>query len=153
MLQPANTLIDALSDDEIVYANPLATVTRNWIVIPQSSGHSHTLLALARVTEVRAVKISYPGLLVVASGLFVLAAAALSSKQGGGAGIPIALVGAVSAIAYKLTHRAWVAFIIGSSVAETGPGSHEQADELAAEVQFAQADLYRAAQAKSELAS
>ena len=153
MSRAADTIIDALSDEEIVYADSLATLTRNWIIIPDPTRRSQTIPPLARLAEVKAVKVSYPGLLVIASGLFVLAAAAFCSKEGSGAGVPIALVGIGAVIAFLVSHRAWVEFTVGSAVTNTIPGTHKAADELAAAVQAAQADLIRATREQSELAS
>lgn len=153
MSRSADTIIDALSDEEILYSDSLATVTRNWIIIPDPTRRSQTIIPLARLSEVNAIKVSYPGLLVVASGLFVLAAAAFCSKEGSGAGIPITLVGVGSVIAYLVSHRAWVAFTVGSAVTNTIAGTHKAADELAAVVQSVQADLIRATREQSELAS
>ncbi len=153
MSRSADTIIDALSDEEILYAHSLATLTRNWIIIPDPTRRSQTILPLARLSEVRAVKVSYPGLLVIASGLFVMAAAAFCSKEGSGAGLPIGLVGIGSLIAYFVSHRAWVAFTVGSAVTNTVSGTHKAADELATVVQSVQADLIRATREQSELAS
>ncbi len=153
MSRSADTIIDALSDEEILYGDSLATLTRNWVIIPDPTRRSQTILPLARLSEVKAVKVSYPGLLVIASGLFVLAAAAFCSKEGSGAGVPIALVGVGSVIAYVVSNRAWVAFTVGSAVTNTTPGTHKAADDLATAVQAAQADLIRATRDESELAS
>ena len=153
MSRSADTIIDALSDEEILYVHSLATLTRNWVIIPDAGRRSQTILPLARLSEVKAIKVSYPGLLVIASGLFVLAAAAFSSKEGSGAGVPIALVAIGSVIAYLVSHQAWVAFTVGSAVTNTMSGTHKAAEELASAVQSAQADLIRATRERSELAS
>ncbi len=137
----------------MLHAHSLATLTRNWVVIPDPARRSHTILPLSRLSQVKAVKVSYPGLLAIASGLLVLAAAAFSSKEGSGAGIPIGLVGAGSVIAYVISHRAWVEFTVGSAVTKTMNGTHKAAEELEALVQSAQADLIRTARQESELAS
>lgn len=149
----ADAMIDAVSDEEILYSNSLGAVTRNWIIIPDSSGRSRTMIPISLLSQFTANKVSYPGLLVVAAGLLVLAAASFSSKEGSGAGIPIALVAIVSLIAYRISRKASVAFTTGSAVTNTIAGSHNDADGLALAVELAQADLLRGAREDSELAS
>ena len=147
-------MTDALAEEEILHANSLGTVTRQWLIVPDWTGHSRTLLSLYRLSEVRAVKTNYPWLLAVSGGLFVLAAGALYSKQGSGrAGVVIGLIAAVSLLSYFVSRRGWVEFTVGSVVTRTMNGPHQQADELATAVQSAQADLLRHAREESELAS
>lgn len=151
---PRRHILDALSDEEIVYSNPLATITTNWIVIPDSANRSRTILSIHRLSEVQAVTVTYPALLVIAGGLLVLAAASLSSKQGSAAAaIPIALIALVLLLAYLVSRQAWVEFTVGERISRTSGGTRPQAEELALAVERAQADLIRAAHTRAELVS
>lgn len=125
----------ALSDQEIVQSSPLATVTRECIIIRDADGHSQTVIALDSLSTVKKIKSSYPGLLVISGGLSVIAAAAASSKDGHGAGIPIALLALGFAVAYVGTRRASVAFAVGAEITETVAGSLKDAANLMEVVQ------------------
>jgi len=131
----SNGLIAALSDQEVVQVNPLATVTRDCVVILDSINHSQTILFVSRVSSVKLVRHSYPGLLVISAGLFVLGAAAFASKDGRGAGLPLVLLAIGFAVAYIGTRRAAVGFKIGSATIETLPGSIKDAKTLAQAVE------------------
>lgn len=78
----------------------------------------------------RRVKMSYPGLLVIAIALFLIAAAAYYSKQGDGATIPIAVIGVIFVVFYFNSRRASVAFLLEKEVLETVPGSLREASAV-----------------------
>jgi hypothetical protein len=133
-----NQIVSALSEDEIVESNLLATVTRNCVIIPNANGHAQSVIALSRISSVRHVKSSYPGLVVIAGALGLIAAAAVCSKEGHGAAWPIALLGAGFAIAYLGTRRGSVTLSIGSGpteTVETTSGSLREAAAIAAAIQ------------------
>ncbi len=135
--------ISALSGEPVVQENALATVTSKWLVVPDASGHSRTLVAVSRVTEVRVVRHTNSRLLVVAVALFLLATASAHSHEGDGAALPMALIGLFFALGYIGSRRATVAFATGpnSEPVRTFPGSFRQADELAQAVQSARTKL------------
>lgn len=134
----ANEIVSALSDDEIIHANLLATVTRNCVIIPNPGGHAQTIIAISRISRVRSVRSSYPGLAVIAGALALIASAAAYSKEGHGAALPIALLGVGFAIAYIGTRRGSVSLVIGSEqteVVETASGSLREAAAIARAVE------------------
>lgn len=134
----ANEIVSALSDDEIIHSNLLATVTRNCVIIPNPGGHAQTVIALSRISSVRNVKSSYPGLAVIAGALALIAAAAACSKDGHGAALPIALLGLGFAIAYIGTRRGSVCLVIASEkreTVETASGSLKDAAALAGAIE------------------
>jgi len=135
--------IPALSDERVVETNGLATVTDNWIMVPDANGHSRTLIAVSRLTEVKVVKLSYPGLLVIAAALFLLAAAAFYSQQGDGAALPLAVAGLFFVIGYIGSRQATVCFLTTphSEPTRTAAGSYREAAELARAIQAAQTQL------------
>jgi hypothetical protein len=135
----ANTLLAALSGEQIVHSTTLATVTDNCLVIRNPDGTSHTIVALSRVTRIRTIRRTYPGFLVVASGLLLIGSGAFCSKQGAGAGPVIVSIGVVFVIAYIATRRAAVGFVSGSEVTETMFGSLREAATLVRAVQMTQA--------------
>jgi len=102
----------ALASEKILHSNSLATVTANFVVIPQPERNAQTIIALRRISRIKRIETSHPGFLVIAAGAFTLAAAAACSKQGDQAGIPLAAIGTVFVIAYIMTRRATLAFIV-----------------------------------------
>jgi hypothetical protein len=93
--------------------------------------------------QVELIKSPHPGLLVISSGLFVLAAAAFSSKEGDGAGTPLTLLGLFVLIAYAASRKASVTFILDSGAAVTVTGSVTEAIALVALVELAQQSGWR----------
>ncbi len=139
-----NQIVSALSEDEIVHSNVLATVTRNCVIIPNPDGHAQTVIALSRVSSVRSVKSSYPGFLVIAGALGLIAAAAACSKDGHGAAWPVGLLGFGFAIAYIGTRRGSVSLSVGSGsseTVETMSGSLRDAAAIVAAIQDARSRL------------
>lgn len=128
-------IVSALSDTEIVHSNLLATVTRNCVIIPNREGHAQTITSLSRIVAVRRIKSTYPGLVVIAGGIGIIAAAAACSKDGHGAAIPIALLSLGFAIAYLGTRRGSVSIVTGygrqRDVLETPAGSLREANAIA----------------------
>lgn len=126
-------IVSALADAEILHSNVLATVTRNCVIIPNSEGHAQTMISLDRIVSVRRIKSTYPGLLVIAGGLGLIAAAAACSKDGHAAALPIALLGLGFAVAYLGTRRGSVAIVVGferRDVVETAGGTLKEASAI-----------------------
>lgn len=137
----ANTVLDALAGERVLKANPLGAVTDHWIVVRPAGSQAEIVFALSRVSTVKTIKTSYPGLLVVASAALVIAAAAASSKQGAGAALPIALVGVMFAIGYLLSHKASVSFKVDGERIQTPEGAVRDASELMSAIEKAVARL------------
>jgi hypothetical protein len=76
--------------------------------------------------------------MVIASAFLLIAAAANCSRQGNGAALPMALLGAVFVIGYFLSRRASVAFVTDSYRAETCTGSLSEAEAVIGRVHAAQ---------------
>jgi len=146
-------MIEALSDEHVVRSNSVAIVTRNWIILPDADSHSQTILAISRVEDLKIIRTTYPGLIVIAAALFLLAAAAFSSKEGNGAGLPIALVGFFFLVGYIGSRRACVAFTVGKETAYSINGSPSEASAVVKAVHSAQARLTTAPSDESRLAS
>jgi hypothetical protein len=85
------TLLAALSGEEVVLSSPFGMVTTNFVIVKDIDAGSQIILSLNRLTDIQTIRTSYPGLLVISVALLILAAAATWSKEGGGAGIPLAL--------------------------------------------------------------
>ena len=113
-------IVSALSDTEVLHSNLLATVTRNCVIIPNPQSHEQTIISRSRILSVKRIKSTYPGLLVIAGGLGLIAAAAACAKDGHGAGVPIGLLSLGFAISYIGTRRGSVALVVG-----VGPGKRE----------------------------
>jgi hypothetical protein len=122
-------------------SNPLATITQDCIVIRDSTKHSHTIIGVSCLSGIKRISITHPCLLVFASALFVIAAAALYSKEGDGAGTPACLLGLAFALGYWLSRKAAVAFLTGSAATETSTGSPSEAAALISTVESARRRL------------
>ncbi|MFL6415365.1 MAG: hypothetical protein ACJ74Y_06815 [Bryobacteraceae bacterium] len=133
----SNTIIDALADNASQKSYLMTTVTTGCVVVRNPSAESETAISLSRVSEIKTVKASYPGLLVIASGLSVVAAAAFCSKEGDGAGFPTAFLGASFVAGYFLSRKAALKFIVDCEVTQTPFGSPRAARNLRAAVQTA----------------
>lgn len=124
-------LVDiALASEKILHSNSLATITTNFIVIPQPERKAQTIIGLRRISKIKRIETSHPGFLVIATGAYTLAAAAACSKQGDQAGIPLAGVGTLFVIAYFMTKRATVAFIVDREATETRPGRLKESSQV-----------------------
>jgi len=133
----ANTALDALAGEQILESNSLGTVMRHCVVLKGSANQSETVISLSVITSAKSIKISYPGLLVIACSTFLVAAAAACSKQGAGAARPFAFFGLLFVIAYWLSRRASVAITAGEEITETIQGSPSEASAFLAAVQVA----------------
>ncbi len=135
----ANTITPALSGEQVLHSSSLATVTENCIVIPSPEGRSQTVISTYRVTKVKTIKTTFPGLLVVSSALFIMAAAAQFSRDGGGAAIPIGVLGGLSVLGYVVTRKGAVALVVDGETTETMQGSLSEAAALVVAIRSAQA--------------
>lgn len=131
------TIAGAISDEQILGPNSLASVTPNFIIVRNSDRQAFTIIPISRLSRIRFEKRPYPGFLVVAGGLFVLAAAAFFSKEGDGAAFPAAFLGTFLLIIYFATRRASVIFILDSGAVETVTGNITEAAALVDLVQSA----------------
>jgi hypothetical protein len=127
-----------LAREEILHENALATVTRNFIVVRRPEKRAETIIGLRHISRVNRVETSHPGLLVIAVAVYLLAAACACSKQGGQAGIPLAVVGISFVIGYFLTRRAAVVFVVDRERSETMHGSLSEAAALVKALKKAQ---------------
>jgi hypothetical protein len=117
------TLLAALSGEDVVLSSPFGMVTTNFVIIRSTNARSQIILSLNRLTEIKTIKTSYPGLLVISSGLLILSAAAMCSKEGSGAGIPMAFLALGFLLGYLGSRRALLVFFTGSQMTETVSGS------------------------------
>jgi hypothetical protein len=78
----------AIADEQVLQSNSLVSVTSDFIVIRNSAPQFWTIIPLCRLSRIELIKSPYLGLLATSIGLFVMVAAAFSSKEGDGAGAP-----------------------------------------------------------------
>lgn len=133
-----NTIIGALTDDAPQKSYLMTTVTTGCVVIRNPSAAAETAISLSRLSEVQTVKASYPGLLVIASGLSLVAAAAFCSKEGDGAGVPTAFLSASFVAGYFLSRRVALKFMVDAESTQTAFGTPRAANNLRRAVQTAQ---------------
>ncbi len=145
-----NAILAALSSDEILQSSLSAVLTADYVALTSPKGESHIVISLDRLSEIKTIKTTYPGLLVIASGTFLIAAAAFCSKQGDGAALPAALIGLAFAIAYLCSQRAAIAFIVDGEWTQTASGSLREAAALVRAVETARAKRQYAAAKRSQ---
>lgn len=133
----ANTIIGALSEDAAQKSYLMTTVTSGCVIVRDPSAASETAISLSRLSEIQTIRTSYPALLVVASGLSVVAAAAFCSKEGDGAGIPTSVLSAIFVAGYFVSRRAALKFTVDSDTVQTAFGSLRAANTLRKAVQVA----------------
>jgi hypothetical protein len=102
-----------------------------------SAMRTQTVVALSDLSHVKRVTVSYPILLVIATGALVLSFAAFSSKEGGGAGPPFAIFGFILVAGYFLSRRAAIRFSVESEVFETNLGTLGEVKALLAAIESA----------------
>ncbi len=146
-------ILTALPGEQILQSNPLATVATRWVIIRDARGSSQSILALSGITDMRSVKVSYPGLLVIACGVLLISAAAHYSKDGGAADKPLLVVALLFVLFYFATRKASVVFISGVEKTATIFGSLRQAAVLIRAVRQAQTNEEATLELPSELAS
>jgi hypothetical protein len=139
----ASRALDALTGEEILESNSLGTVTSQWVVVRPPESRSEIMISLSHISSVRTVRTTYPGLLVVAGAALLIAAAAAASKQGSGAPLPIALFGVLFLIAYWLSRKASVVFIVGSETTHTPAAGLRETAKFVAAVEKALARVER----------
>lgn len=136
-----NPILTSLSDERIMFENALASVTEHCVVVRSAGPEANVLLPLTRISSIRKIQTSRPGFLAIAAALFLIAAAAQTSKEGGGAAIPAALFGLCSLVAYLVSRRSAVAFIVDGERVETTFGGPGQAATLISAIQAASQSL------------
>ncbi len=135
----AEALTGVLAKETILLSNSLATVTPNLVFVRRPETQSETVIGLNRISSIRRIQTSHPGLLVFAAAAFVLSAAAACSKEADDAPIPLAVLGSAFVIAYFVTRRAALAFVVDREGTETIQGSLPEAAALLHAVSKAQA--------------
>lgn len=136
-----NALLDALPDEPVLQANSIATVTRSYVVLRTANGPAQTVIALATLRDVQRVKTTYPGLLVISAGLFLIAGAAYASKQGQGAQIPAAILGLIFLTFYFGSRKASLMLLLEGETIETASGTLREAAALIKAVRKARSAL------------
>lgn len=132
VVRMTGTIAAAIADEQVLEPNSLVGLTRNFIVIRNTEAQSHTILPVSRIATIEVDKRPYPGLLVVAAGVFVMAAAAAFSQEGDGAAIPMGLLGLFLVILYFASRRASVTFVLTSGARETVSGTLRDMSRLVA---------------------
>ncbi len=118
-------LLDVLSGETLVHANALATVTRNCLVVRNE--HKQAVIGIQAVREMRKQKFTNSNLLVIAAGIFTIAAAAYASHSGYEVSIALAIIGCAFVAAYFSTRRASIVFLLDDQAIESGKGTYREA--------------------------
>jgi hypothetical protein len=133
--------VEDLLTGQLLESNALATVTDECVLIRDAARRSYTIIAVSQLVSVKRIRTTHPVLLVISSGLLMIAAAALRSREGGGAVLPVGLLGGAFVAGYFLSQRDSIVFVTGDGSIETQAGSASQVAALLAAVQSARARL------------
>ncbi len=136
-----NVVLSGLNNEKILQSKLSTIVTEDCVVVSAFSGQPHTALALLSISTLKIVKTHHPSFLVISAGLFLLAAAANHSKEGGGTALPIGLLGVAFLVAFLASHRARVIFLSGSEATQSLKGSYTEVADLVGAVQVARRNL------------
>jgi hypothetical protein len=131
------TVAAAISDEEVLQPNRMAWVTPHFLILRNVDRQNHTIIPIMRLASVDVVKTPYSGLLAVAAGIFVVAAAAFASNQGDGAALPCALLGAFLIAIYFGSRRANITFKLDTGAVATTRGPVREATALIQLVELA----------------
>lgn len=145
----ADSVLSALSGEQVLQANSLATVTANCVVFKNSALRSQSVIPLSRLSEIETIRKTHPAFLVISGGLSILAAAAFCSKQGDGAGAPSAALAFFSLAGYFGSRRASVRFLVDSETSRTDMGSIRDAAKVVRAIKAAQDGMRQAAIVKT----
>ena len=147
------TVAAAISDEEVLQPNRLAWVTQHFLIIRNVDRQTHTIIPLTRLMGIDVVKTPYSGLLAIAAGVFIVAAASFASKQGDGAAIPCALLGAFLLAVYFGSRRANITFRLDTGVQETLAGTLGEAAALIELIERARGSVIAADQEESDFST
>jgi hypothetical protein len=136
-----DTIMAALSGEQISLSNSLATVATTCVLIRDPDGRSKTIISLHLIGGTKTIRTSVPGFLVIAAGLFLVAAAAHFSKDGGSADVPVALLGVGFVIAYLASRRASITLFVGRDKIQTASGGLREAAALVRAIKSAKGRL------------
>ena len=142
-------LASALSRQRILLDNSLATVASECVVVRASMGNSRSILSLSQIRHVSAVKLSHPGLLVLAMAAFLIAAGAHFSKDGGSAEFPISFVGLLFVVGFVVSRRAAVCFTSIDGMLQTVFGAPSEAAAVISHVRTAMDRLKEESESES----
>lgn len=124
------TISAAISDEPVLLSNSFGSVTPNFLISRNTRTHAFTIIPISHIVSIEMVKKPYPHLLVIAGGLFVVAGASFSSKEGDGAGFPFAILGCFFVLMYFSSRRAIVTLVLDSGSKEIITGSIKEAVAL-----------------------
>lgn len=124
----------------MLQSNALATVTTHCLIVRSAEARLQTIIPIAHVAGIRTAKTTYPGLLVIAAGCWLIAGAAYCSKQEeGGAALPAGILGVLFLLAYIAYQRVSVSFFTRADETITCDGTTGEAAALIKAVKRVQA--------------
>jgi hypothetical protein len=138
----SSTILSALSGEQVLHSNSLATVTDNWIVTRDCLTNSQSLISIKSLSWIKTAKTINLPYLASSAGTLLIAAAAQFSKEECGAALPIALAGLALFGGALVARQTSIVFMVDSEVVRTGFGTMREAATVVAAVKSAQSDRY-----------
>jgi hypothetical protein len=123
-------IVAALSGEDVVHSNSLATVTTSCVVIRTANARSRVIISATCISSVRRIIYAYPAFVPIAAGCFIVAAAAHSSKEGTAADLPLAILALLFLLTFFTTRRASVLFQLETDQIESAQGSVAEASAI-----------------------
>jgi len=125
-----DVISNILMGETIVHKNPLATVTRNCLIIRDQIRGAQAIISFQSIRRIERINTTNIALLAIASGFFTIAAAAYSSHERYEVSAGIGLLGLLFVFGYFSTRRAAILFLLDDQSIETGRGSYREATSI-----------------------
>jgi len=125
-----DAIVNSLMGETVVHANTMATVTRNCLIMRDDMRRAQAVIGIQSIQGMRKINFTNPALLVIAAGLFTIAAAAYSSHEGYEVSVSLALIGLFFLLGYFLTRRATVLFLLENQSIESRRGTYRDATSI-----------------------
>jgi hypothetical protein len=125
-----DAIVNSLMGETVVHSNPIATITRNCLVVRYDARRAQAIIGLQSIHGMRKINFTNPALLVISAGLLLIAAAAYSSHEGYEVSCAMACISLLFIVGYFLTRRATVLFLLENQSIESKRGSYREATSI-----------------------
>jgi len=122
-----DAILNILAGETVVHANPLAIVTRKYLVVRDEVRGAQEIIGFQSIRAMRKVNSTNPALLAISAGLFTIAAAAYSSHEAYEVSGAVGLIGLFFVLGYFSTRRATVLLLLEDQRIESRKGSYREA--------------------------
>jgi hypothetical protein len=125
-----DVISNILMGETVVHKNPLATVTRNCLIVRDQIRGAQAIISFQSIRKIEKVNTTNISLLAIASGFLTIAAAAYSSHERYEVAAGIGLIGLLFVFGYFSTRRAAILFLLDDQSIKTARGSYREATSI-----------------------